>query len=155
MKMATFAMCVCLLGLACVMAGRLWAEPNSEPQPLILYADGIFGPPVTFSLGFDTTKYKQVGPIRFSVKEAYAPIPVKPNEQWIECQVSSNAADANCGSGKANMFYSSEDGVSPGGQLLSDGKTWIVTVRAQAPALGQAWRARVEVPVVRKCQCTD
>src|SRR2546430_14227890 len=80
----------------------------------------------------------------------YQPIPNpnKPNEKWIKCKVTANEAGANCGDGKGNVFYSSEDGVKPGGQLLSDGKTWMVTVRGQAPALGQAWRARVEVPVV-------
>jgi len=122
------------------------------PGAITLYADGFASTPTTFSLVFDTAKFKLAGDpktdprvIQFFVKESYLPEPGKANEAWIACTVSDKEGAANCGAGKTNVFFSKEDSVAPWGQQI--GTKWITTVRAQAPGMGEAWRARVAVQV--------
>src|SRR6266849_5049588 len=149
MKSHTLVVMVALCAASLLHGQTKLQRKPPKPRTLTLYADGLFGPPVTFSLAFDTTKYKLAGDpkdvIKFFVKEEYPPVPGanKPKEQWIPCDVTPNAGGANCRTGKGNVFFSNEDGVQPWGQLF--GKTWVVTVRGQSPSEGQHWRARVQV----------
>jgi hypothetical protein len=133
---------------------------SGEEEPLVpipgaiaLYADGFAGTPNTVSVVFDTSKFRLAGDpkaanqkvIQFFMKEAYEPTPGKPGEKWLTCAVTDNEGAANCGAGKANVFFSKEDGVTPPAQQI--GAKWIITVRGQPAAPKQHWRFRVAVQV--------
>ncbi len=126
----------------------------AQPQTIMIYSDALVGPGVTFSAGFDATQYKLVGEPKLWAKEQYSPIAVNPTTKWIQCANSNNANGTNCGPGKVNIFfYSQQDNVgansSPWGQVLTDGK-WMVTAQALPPSSGQAWRVRIELDIVAK-----
>jgi hypothetical protein len=141
---------VTILGAASAAFGYI--ARAAAPTPLAVYADAVVGPAVTFSAGFDASKYKLQGEPKLWAKPELSPIPAGPVQAWILCKNSTDAAAPNCGNGHVNVFFNSKtDGVgtnsSPWGQLQSDGK-WIVTAQALPPAAQQNWRVRIELDLV-------
>jgi hypothetical protein len=133
---------LCALGtLSAIVVATAYGRPT--PSPIVLYSDAVVGPGVTFSAGYDTSKFTLLNDPKLWEVNAVEPLPLS---SWIQCSPTTDPASANCGSGRVSINFLTSG--SPYCKNVDN--ICIVSASARPPAPGQSWRVRIELDLAAK-----